>query len=54
MRQQVGAMGQPRTGLVYTIDLGDDIRDEFPNPGGCNTFGGIHPRNKTAVGQRLA
>jgi hypothetical protein len=52
--QQLGASAQPHTGLAYPIDIGDDIRDVYPNPGRCHEFGGIHPRNKTEVGRRVA
>ena len=52
--QQAGAASQPHTGLAYPIDLGDDIRNHYPNRAGCNEFGGIHPRNKTEVGRRVA
>ena len=52
--QEGGALSQPHTGLAFAIDLGDDIRKKYPNPGNCNEFGGIHPRNKTEVGRRLA
>jgi hypothetical protein len=52
--QQLGTLSQPHTGLAFPIDIGDDIRDVYPNPGGCHEFGGIHPRNKTEVGRRVA
>ena len=52
--QQAGATSQPHTGLAYPIDIGDDIRNIYPNRAGCHEFGGIHPRNKTEVGRRVA
>ena len=56
--QAAGALSQPHTGLAYPIDIGDaDVQQggkAYPNPGGCNEFGGIHPRNKTEVGRRIA
>ena len=38
--QQLGASEQHHTGLAYPIDIGDDIRDAYPNPGHCHEFGG--------------
>ena len=31
--QAAAARTLPRTGVAYPIDLGDDIRDVYPNPG---------------------
>jgi hypothetical protein len=41
------------TGLAYPLDLGDDGKTIWTPPT-CNFHGGIHPRNKTALGLRLA
>ena len=38
--QQLAASAQPHTGLAFPIDIGDDIRDAYPNPGHCHEFGG--------------
>jgi hypothetical protein len=44
--------GLEGTGLAYPIDLGDDGVTIYTPP--CGWHGGIHPRNKTEVGRRMA
>lgn len=50
---QLSVLQLEGTGLAYPIDLGDDGKTIWTPPT-CGFHGGIHPRNKTEVGRRLA
>jgi hypothetical protein len=50
---QLSVLQLEGTGLAYAIDGGDDGRSIWTPPT-CGFHGGIHPRNKTEVGRRLA
>ena len=50
---QLSVLQLEGTGLAYPIDLGDDGKTIWTPPK-CPFHGGIHPRNKTEVGRRLA
>ena len=50
---QDAALGVPNSAVASIIDLGDDGRTIWTPPT-CGFHGGIHPRNKTEVGRRVA
>jgi hypothetical protein len=51
---QLSVLALPNTAVAVAIDLGDDGSTiPIANPS-CPFRGGIHPRNKTEVGRRLA
>jgi sialate O-acetylesterase len=49
---QLSALQLDRTGVAVAVDLGDDGKLPWTPP--TARHGGIHPRNKTEVGRRLA
>ena len=50
--QQIAIAALKRAAMASTIDLGDD--GKLPYTPSTSRHGGIHPRNKTEVGRRLA
>ncbi len=50
---QLSVLQLEGTGLAHPIDIGDDGKTIWTPPT-CGFHGGIHPRNKTEVGRRLA
>lgn len=49
---QLSALKLNQTGIAVAVDLGDDGKLPWTPP--TARHGGIHPRNKTEVGRRLA
>eukprot|EP01050_Picozoa_sp_SAG11_P025375 SAG11_NODE_5703_length_1483_cov_1.355491_1_plen_156_part_01 len=49
---QNSILSLPNTGVALALDLGDNGKIPFTPPSARH--GGIHPRNKTEVGRRLA
>ena len=49
---QLSALSLNATALIYPIDLDDDGKTIYTPP--SSRHGGLHPRNKTAFGRRLA
>ena len=49
---QLSALALNASALIYPIDVGDDGKTVYTPP--SSRHGGLHPRNKTEFGRRLA